>query len=719
MYLRTHTGASLLVLALACLVAAPAAPAFAETPKAEAAKSKKNTEAKKSDAAAAEAAPAELPTIDVTASGVRADLDPESPTNPIRLTKSSTTHTETITRKQIEETRPTDVFDLVNKAGGVIATQSSRKGFSGLTIRGDNNFVWIVDGVYLQPTMASRIMKSIPVNIVEEVTVVRGASALTLAPMVGSASPGGAPVDGFVVVRTRKPAAREAEARVAGETNGGFQSSLWAGDTFSAGGGTGYVGAATSFATTDGPSQNLDNGVPYNAGSKGLNGLAKAGYAKDGYAFDLMAFRDHSRFEIPNANSHGSGNGSWYMDPSETLMVVGSGTFKWNDVHTTLINLSRVENQQSFWTATPPAAYTRASNINEMTHANLRHNIDVDTWRFAFGGDFRNWNAPNGQQYYEGIQREENTYGGFAQIEKRLFDDRVTIDAAVRLDRVYVLHGLDYYTGGQQPFGGVNSPLKTTNVLLPMAKFYELGGSWKVLDDVKLTARLGANSQATNGLTPAPGVTLSDDSQIKAEVGIETKINRWFNPSVNFFHRAVENEKLVYGYTYLATNGSTQTCRTGTIPTSGATSPASGAGLTPCYDQANTARQGIELTSYGELWTNGSYKASITQFTNLKNTSATTPWNLGSLSVQQKWGDYNLTGAIKYVTGYKGSTTDTGRWLGGYTSFDAGIGREFKLSHATVSTTIYGRNLTDRRYETSNGVPNVGRVLGLEVLAKF
>ena len=661
-----------------------------------------------------------LPAIDVVGTSTRADLDPESPTNPMRLTRSSTSHTETIGRKEIEDLRPRDVFDLVNKAGGVIATQSSRKGWSGLSIRGDSNFVWIVDGAYLQPTMAGRIMRNIPVNIIEEVTVVRGASALTLAPMVGSASPGGAPVDGFVVVRTRKPAGREAESRVAGEMNGGLQASQWAGNTFERDGGKGYVAGAASHSSTDGPAESLDNGAAYNAGSQMTAGLAKAGWAKDRWSIDLTAYHDIGRFEIPNANSHGTGQGSWYMEPAQTFMVIANGTMKWNDTNTTLLNLSRVEARQTLWTANTAAGpYTSAFNPNYSTHVNLRHNIDIDTWRLSVGGDFRNWNAPNGQQYYEGIQREENTYGGFAQIEKRFFDDKLTIDAAVRLDQVDVLHGLDYYTGGAQPFGGVNSPLKTTNVTLPLAKFYELGASWRVTDDWKLTGRFGGSRQGTNGVAPRPGVTLADDSQLKIEVGIEGRINRWFNPAINFFHRAVENEKTLYGYTYLATNNTTQTCKTGTIPTAGALSPKSTSALTPCYDQANTTREGIELTATGELWNGGSYKANFTQFTMLQNTSAITPRNMGSLSLQQKWNDWLLTGSVKYVAGYKGSASDTTAYLGGYARFDAGIGREFKWADTSMRATLYGRNLTDRRYETSNGVQDVGRVVGLEVLAKF
>lgn len=654
----------------------------------------------------------------------RADLDPNSPTNPMRLSKSSTGHTETITRKHIERLRPRDVFDLVNNAASVIETQGSRKGFSGLRIRGDANFIWLVDGAYIQPTMAARIMRSIPVSIIEEVTVVRGAAALTLAPMVGSASPGGAPVDGFIVVRTRKPKGREAEVRTAVETNRGIQGSVWAGNRFRAGAVEGYVAGAAAHSSSQGPDELLDNDAPYNRFHRNFAGLAKAGFNTAGWDVNLTAYGDDGRFGIPNGNSHFTvgpqGSASWFMSPSRTTLAILSGSKSWSKELTTLFNVSYAESEQQLWTrSNPTLPYARVNNPNYLMHVNLRQNLDLETFRMSLGGDYRKWNAPNGQQYYEGIQREEDTFGGFVEAEKRFFDDRLTIDGAMRFDRVHVLHGLDYYTGGAQPPGGVNSPLRTTDVMLPWAKFYELGTSLRLTDDVKLTGRIGKSEQESSGLQPVPGVTLEADAHLKFEIGAEARISPWFNPAINFFQHAIENEKFVNGYTYRATNGSTQTCRTGPIPQGGPFSPATGVDLTPCYDQRNTTRQGIEFTADGRLWRGGSYKLNWTHFTNLENVEDVTPRNIAGIWLQQRIGDFRFTGTAKYVARYKGSNTDPEPYLGGYTRFDAGIGREFEFDGTSVSATLYGRNLTDRRYETTNGIQDVGRVIGFEVLARF
>ena len=75
--------------------------------------------------------------------------------------------------------------------------------------------------------------------------------------------------------------------------------------------------------------------------------------------------------------------------------------------------------------------------------------------------------------------------------------------------------------------------------------------------------------------------------------------------------------------------------------------------------------------------------------------------------------------AVKHVASYKGSTTDTTAWLGGYTRIDLGLGYDFKMGKNAARVSVYGRNLTDKRYETSNGVQDVGRTLGVEFTTAF
>lgn len=673
--------------------------------------------------------PAEKPTdlgkttIEAAAAD-RDDLQADSLQNPLRTTASSAGNTQTITREEIERLRPTDVFELLNNATGVLSTQGSRKGFSGLMIRGDSNFRWIIDGAYLQPTTASRILKALPVMAIEQVRIVRGASALTMGPMVGSASPGGAPVDGFVIINTRRPSATEVQARLAIESYDTSQAGVWAGGNFQNGTRESYVAGSANYGSTAGPDRLLDNGATYNAGRRSTSVMLKTGLRWAGWQFDLTGYREDGRFDIPNSNSHGPGQGSWYMDPSNTRMIALAAGKDWSAHQVTSINTSRTVSRQTFWTANTSAGpYSSVWNDNETTHVNVRHSLSYGGTRVTVGGDFMHWDAPNGQQYYEGIQREEVTRGWFAQVEQDLFARKLSLDASLRRDRVHVLHGLDYFTGGAQPFGGVSSPLRTTDKLLPNAEFFTAGAAWRLTPAWTATARYGQSSQPADTLNPVPGIVLKADQQRKMEAGIEGRFSPVLSGSLNYFHRAVLNEKSLSGYTYLATNGSTQTCRTGTIPATGALSPRTASALTPCYTQADTTRDGVELTVNGVVGKTFSYRASWTHFTKLESSvtdvAATTPGNIGELSANYAAGRYSVNGSVKRVAEYKGSASDAAAWLGGYTRVDLGAGRSFDIGRTVVRGTLYGRNLGNTLYETSSGVQDVGRVIGIELQANY
>ncbi len=671
-------------------------------------------------AIAADAIGDTLPRIDVTETAPRKDLLPDDARNLLRSAASSRSHVQIITRDMIEEIRPRDVFELLDNATGVQSTQGSRKGFSGLSIRGDSEFRWVIDGAMLQPTMASRILRALPVSAIEQVEIIRGGSALTFGPMVGSASPGGAPVDGFVVLRTRKPLKSEVQARLALESYQTGQASVWGGAVQEHAEGSTYVAGLAAHATTNGPREALDNGADYNVGRSSSSGMAKAGLDMHGWLVDMLLFRDDGTFEVPNANSHGSGQGSWYMDPSKTDIAILSGSKAWSDRHTTLFALSHSESEQTFWTANTPAGpYAFVQNDNEVTHLNLRHNIDFAHTRVLLGGDLLHWDAPNGQQYYEGIRREEKTKGLFAQIEHSLLDDRLKLDASLRRDRVDVLHGLDYYIGGRQPFGGVNSPLITEDNLLPPAKFFSLGASALLGENWRLNARYGEAEQASDGLNPRPDVVFEDDTQRKFEIGLEANLFDGFSTSINAFRRKVENEKTQDGYTYLATNGTSQICTRAVIPTSGPLSPRDPSNVTPCYGQQDTLRGGLEWTANGVLPVQGSYRLSWTHFTDFVNAEAITPKDMAEASLSQPIGPVRLNASAKHVSAYRGATADAQAWLGGYTRYDLGLAYDFELAGIALRSSVFGRNLTDERYETRNGVQDIGRVYGVELLANF
>lgn len=147
----------------------------------------------------------------------------------------------------------------------------------------------------------------------------------------------------------------------------------------------------------------------------------------------------------------------------------------------------------------------------------------------------------------------------------------------------------------------------------------------------------------------------------------------------------------------------------------------------PCFTQTETTRAGLELSMSGELDKRSRYRFSWTHFTRLAGVvsgarlSDQTPHNVAEVTLHHGVGRYTLTGAAKYIQKYNGAANGS---IGavpyaGYSKFDAGLGYDWRWNDTPIRTTFYGRNLADRKYGTAVGIQDVGRVLGLEVLATF
>jgi outer membrane cobalamin receptor len=662
--------------------------------------------------------------IVVTTDRGRADLELQNLRNPFRTPASSQAHVQTITREEIEQLRAPDVFEAINMASGVVATpRSSRMGFSSLSLRGDSNFRWMIDGIYLDAGTGSRIMSSIPLAAIEEIKIVRGSSALTFGPMTNTENPsGGAAVDGFIVVRTRKPQKDEAQARVAVESNAGREQNLWVGKKL-ASDNKAYLAALVAHGENGNPSDMLDNGKSYNTARNADKGFLRGGIELAGWAVDLMAYKDKGSYQIPNTNSHitSAGNKDWFVDPSETTLVGLSGHRVWDERNTTLFSLSNVDVEQVVHSRgkTDVSPLTEQTpNVINATHYNLKHVLSLDIARMTAGMDYRRWAVPNGQNpaYYPGIRREEVTRGWFVQAERDLMDGRLSLDGSVRQDNVYQVHGLNFlFTGVGQ--NGTVASTQINNVQLPNALFWTMGSRYKLTPDWSLLARYGQGNQPlTTEMKAAPGVTLARDAQSKLEVGAQGRLNASTQLALNYFYREAQNEKKIAAYMMQA-GSCTDTKSAPTVDY-----------FVPCYGQGDTTRAGLEAVLSGDWAQAGRYRVSWTHFTRLAGTinnaplSVQTPANLAELMLSHPMGAFTWTGAAKYVSQYIGTANGTvgqAAYSGGYTKLDAGLSYDWRFGSTKMRTGIYGRNLTDKKFETATGIQDVGRVVGIEQLIQF
>lgn len=658
-------------------------------------------------------------------------LDPTSPANPYRVPVSGAPQTQVITLAEIQASRPVTVFDVVNAATGTFSTSSGKKGFNSVRIRGDGNLVWIVDGAYLPSQVAGRILQSLPVGAIEQVEVIRGSSALTLAPMVGFSNPSGAPTDGFIVVRTRRAQRSGGFVRTSVESNDTPAGSMWLGTSRGAENRQGrvYGSALLSYFDTAGPDERLANGHPYNLARHAASGLGQAGYARGGFNLNLMYFRDVARFQVPNSSVVAGTTvpDNWEMDPSHTDLVVGSGLMRWTRGQTTLFSLSHTRTHQKLNGSGSAANANFVDggllNDNRTTHLNVRHTGDVGGFRLTGGGDVMQWHTPTGQNSYEGLERKERITGFFGQVERRVFGDRLALDASVRRDRVLVLKGVDYFTGGAQP---PQPPPLVTDRLLAPAVFATLGVAVDITERVRAIGRLGRSGQDDANLNPVPGLVLEPERQTKWEAGIDLRPSTLFGVAVTGFHRGTANEKSVSGYSFTRVNGTSAVCFTGTVPTTGATAAATS--LTSCYAQSDTTRDGVEGVVQGTWGTRSRYRVGYTRMTHLTDTAnvvqRTTPRDIADVSASHGMGPYTISGSLKRLSRYEGRRpaggADTTYYpLGAFTRLDLNADRSFTVPGGSVRFALYGRNLTDERFQTVAGFPDIGRVFGGELVFDF
>lgn len=657
---------------------------------------------------------APLETIVVT--GVLGDDD--TPINPVRLPRSGRISSETLDEVDVDRRQARDVYDLLNFGTGIFTTTSGRKAPANLNIRGDGNFAFVIDGAYVPPQMASRILQAIPAEAIAEVRIVRTSTALTVNPLVGLVSPSGAANNGFIVVRTKTPSETEATIRMFGGSYDTFGGNLRAGTTSSVGTGEGYVQVIGSHYTTDGPDGfNIDKEYQL-AGIKG-------GIDFGSVALDLSLMHSWAGYGIINGNDKlrpSVDDDIWRMDPINTLIATANGTVRWNDKNTTLLTAAWTDSTADFITSDllPDGSLANTlarDNDNNFFNAGLRHNLFLGDTNFQVGMDSIHWENPSGQYYYEGIPREEKVTGYFLQADQTLLNGLLTLDLGGRIDQVTVVRGIDYFLAGR----GQNANVRVIeNEELPSAKFLSAGASLRLGENWLVNTRYGYSSQG-----PRRGVVLADpteelngEKRNKFEVGVEGRITDWLRPTANYF--LIDTKDEVQPLTYAVVDGEQ-------------------VGL---YGNTDSKRTGIEAIVQGRwasgLADEGGYRASVTHYFDVLDPSGllarTQPDTVAEFTFDQSFSGWQISGATKYVAEYEsnaftacaapnlncnGGAQGPYLPLGDYVTIDLALARQLSIGGKPVRVTASVKNLLDDNYETSIGFPTIGRQFGLELFAAF
>lgn len=639
----------------------------------------------------------------------REDLNPKSIVNPYKVETSSAAGVEVFTQEDIKDLAPKNVFDLLSKATGVDVTYHGRKSPYFVNVRGGGSLTYIIDGAIL-PSTANKILYKLPMNAIEELQIVRGASSLALGPSinVGSSNSGSGLNVGYIIIRTKQP--EKTEAILSGSLEKveshptSYKESLYLGTKERFEDSTVFIGGM--WAGLNRPSDDA-----WFDGQRADTKMANAGFSYGKLRGKILAYQDTGRFEFQRGVTvlGALDNAKWYYDPITTKIISGDATVQWSENHATLASLfgTRYEHTEYSNESFATNAVGVAKPYWEKTEGvSLRHNIRYGDTTVMLGvqsTDGSGFGANNNASYN---RFDVNVLGWAGTLEQQFFDGAVVLDGGYRQDEKHI-----NYSSTSAANNATNN-----DVDLAPAKIYALGAKWRITPTYNLSTRYYHGDQGTMGDFDVRAQTgsLHAEKQERIETSLEATYDKTFSPMLTWFSVKTDNEKSATNNTYVD-NGQTYYY----------------------YTESDTKRNGLELllkgyfaatgTSYKLSWTHLlQYDAITSAGVVTDNIGNTNPEDLYSLLITQEWDKYRANLSIQKESGWHTSTSAMGVAynvdLGDFTRIDANIMRDFKISNTTTTVTLYARNLGDEHYATrytTGYYYDRGRVVGLDVSVKY
>ncbi len=634
---------------------------------------KENKESKKQTTQAQQVEP--MTVVDKPVS-LREDLDPSSITNMYRIEKSAQFGTEILNSEDIKNLNPTDINDLLEHTSGFNITYQGRRNPFFYSQRGGGSFTYIIDGAVLPPSV-NRILYKIPVDAIEEMQVVRGSTSLTLGPSVpiGASSSGSGVNTGFIIIRTKQPQKTQAILSGSLEKHSGghptaSNESLYAGTKGEKSSGTsGYVGILLS--NMDKPS--LDSWFD---GRSGKAGMVNTGFRAGKFNMNIMGYRDSGSFEM----QRGTSDMKWYYDSLKIKMLSTDMGMQWTPNQITLLNLFKVDYDQHEMVESFTNSNSSSRAYEESTEGiGLRHNARFGNTLVQVGGQMSKSDGfgPNASTNYN--KYDTSVKGWSASIEHTLLDGNLIFDGGYRQDIKHI----------DNSSTSAAAATANNNVDMAPSKVLALGGHWQISNIYSLDGRYFSGEQGTTGdfdMRLVGDATPHREKQDRFEAAISADYATWLKPVLTYFDIEAENAKSATSTTYVLDGGTYY-----------------------YYTEANNLRKGLELLVKGTILKNTSYNISWTHMLDNESTregittdslGISKPENLYSASVTHRWADYRANVSVRKIDSWFDAESNTTE-LGGYTRIDANIQRDFRWKELLLGITLFGQNLTNKKYATT------------------
>ncbi|TWH46493.1 TonB-dependent receptor [Sporomusa sp. KB1] len=598
----------------------------------------------------------------------------ETVSSRLTVPESAKSGMEVFTRKDIEAMHPRNVFDILEQAKGIVVTYQGRKHPYFIRDRGGDQMGIILDGVYLPWSAVSRVVASLPVNMIESVKVVRDSTVLTIAPMGPFGADQAASGQGFIIITTKKATSPETELSIGYGSLNTQKYQVFYGDKKDK---LSYNIGYTK-AKTDGK----DNWYNF---SDSDSILLKGGYSDKGFSSNLMLYHDRttSPFQRGLESNGKLSSAKWGYDPMETTVVAYDMAKQWNKLNTTSFSFSYTKIDSDFHQDTfGKAPVAAVKYVDYWREYNLWHTIAADKDTLKFGTQYISWHTPTGTVNFEGKEQQESLYGYYLTDEHRV-DDRWTVDGGIRLDKRHIISGTGEITKR------INDQWAQDGVT------YSLGTSYKLNSLYKLSTRLAYSRQPVSEyLIPISGVTLHGEKRWKYETGITADYNKAFNVALTAFYYNIDNCKIADGTT------------------------GSGVNLTSTYKEADVGRRGMELGINGQLSDQWKYDLSYS-YINSSNADDNSQLSTNTYTLRLNYKNKNIAANVTAL--HLDPFLSNGKKAGNFNRVDANISKELDKNR---TLTLYARNIGDVQYATiyrpSLGYfYDVGRTYGVEMSMKF
>lgn len=656
--------------------------------------------------------PLQIEPVTVVADPQRKDLDPDSITNLYRVEKTARFGTEVFTEEDIRELKPSDVYDLLDKAVGMnLSYQGRRRPFT-IDQRGGGSFTYIVDGAVLPPSV-DRILYKFPVSAIEQLQIVRGSTSLTLGPSIpiGASGSGSGLNTGYIIIRTRQPKKTEAILSGAAEKSEGghpwsTRESLFLGTRFEVSPLLdGYLGGMAAKTDRPGKDSRFD-------GRNSEGGMLNGGLRLGRFNVNLLGYYDEGRSEMQRgiAEDGTLSDVKWYYDPLRASILSTDMAMQWTPNQVSLLNLFQTRYDQNEHNDSFVSSATSWRDYEDETWGGgLRHNARFGNTLIQLGGQYSNSNGFGGN-LSKGYNKYDTTVWGWsASLEQSFFDGRLVFDGGYREDTKHI----DNASSGRNQSQANDDA--NNDVDMAPSKVFALGAHWQMTRIFALDARYYYGDQGTSGdfdMRLVGDAEPHAEKQERIELALSADVAAWFRPALTWFNIEAENAKSATSNTYEL-----------------------GGGTYYYYTEGDELRRGLELLIKGDFGQGTAYQVSWTHMLDNETTAdgETTnlsgvkkPRNLYSARLSHAWRAWRANLSVKRVDEWSDSSSPMGtaetQGLGGYTRFDANIQRDFRWRDLMLTLTLYGRNLGDKHYATryvTGYYYDRGRTIGTELTVRY